>query len=187
MTTVSVERRLCHHFLTLAPTWTGHYCPVYCLILVFVPLWNVSLILTSLLLLCSGANEWRPVLVSCADKPHNPMVNAGAIVISSLIKVKFKGFSGLEGYTKRCLLNAEIFFSTWYLPTKCTQKVFVMGAFNISLYTKHKTLLQPNYLSASHCLWHSFDHFSHIWIKCQPCYVREDDFSSHRCALKLLL
>lgn len=32
-------------------------------------------------------------VASRADKPHNPMVNAGAIVISSLIKVKPRGVS----------------------------------------------------------------------------------------------
>lgn len=34
-------------------------------------------------------DKWWHAPFSCADKPHNPMVNAGAIVISSLIKVKF--------------------------------------------------------------------------------------------------
>lgn len=33
------------------------------------------------------ADSLRPVSVSPADKPHNPMVNAGAIVCTSLIKV----------------------------------------------------------------------------------------------------
>lgn len=41
--------------------------------------------------LFAGASMTR-VGLSPADKPHNPMVNAGAIVISSLIKVKSKAF-----------------------------------------------------------------------------------------------
>lgn len=32
------------------------------------------------------------LLLYVTDKPHNPMVNAGAIVVTSLIKVKFWHF-----------------------------------------------------------------------------------------------
>lgn len=37
-----------------------------------------------------GENQWQHAFIYYADKPHNPMVNAGAIVISSLIKVTSK-------------------------------------------------------------------------------------------------
>lgn len=48
------------------------------------------------------------VLPSHADKPHNPMVNAGAIVISSLIKVKYKGFERWDDIKYRFLTYASV-------------------------------------------------------------------------------
>lgn len=54
------------------------------------------------------------VLFSCADKPHNPMVNAGAIVISSLIKVKQRhlGYRYIDGTVDAEVQQQKKFYTT---------------------------------------------------------------------------
>lgn len=88
---------LCSHLLLHAPIWARQHCAVcsgyyvmrFWLHFMKYLLHSVYLFIRSLLLWWLGAINDDMPLFSCADKPHNPMVNAGAIVVSSLIKVKF--------------------------------------------------------------------------------------------------
>lgn len=58
-------------------------------------LYEISPLFSAVYCSCGlGKMSDNMLFISSADKPHNPMVNAGAIVISSLIKVKSKGLLG---------------------------------------------------------------------------------------------
>ncbi len=67
-----------------------HYLSLLILVLCSLLLYDELIMSTLLIKLFCGLNAsstFSLISFHLSDKPHNPMVNAGAIVVSSLIKV----------------------------------------------------------------------------------------------------
>uniref|UniRef100_A0A8B9L1C7 glutaminase n=1 Tax=Astyanax mexicanus TaxID=7994 RepID=A0A8B9L1C7_ASTMX len=81
-----------------------------------------------------SGNKFNKLSLSENDKPHNPMVNAGAIVVSSLIKVR-RLFSKMMDYLKRMAGGEYVGFSN---ATFQSEKETGNRNFAIGYYLKEK-------------------------------------------------